>query len=249
MRRVLYVDTKIDKEEFTAFETMQSKGYKRLFGFTPENYVVWRDFENYPTEIDRDGDVRPSWSFLSELSKEVEKNYKEDGTDYVSVLIHHDNWKSGKIWGTAWAYSYGPYLYTYNRWDRSNMVNTSNTVYHEDLHPMDALIKKELGIDINPILEQWLRKEYKDEKSVIAYLDKNGFNWDRDLVHGALNPPFTYIGHRDSHWNKDAVKHVTPYITQAFAKRKARHDKHLGLMRKVVSLLSTVVSLLSKKIK
>ena len=243
MRKVFYVDTKIGKEEFAAFEKMQAKGYKRVFGFEPVNYVVWRDFSDYPTRTDKDGDVSLDWSFMSGLSKEVEANYKDDGTDYVSVLIHQDNWKSGtKLWGTAWAYSYGPYLYT------KNMVNTNNTVYHEDLHPLDALIKKELGIDINPILEQWLRKEYADVKSVISYLDKKGFNFDRDLVHGNLKPPFAYIGRRGGHWNEDAIIYIRPYITQAFAKRKARHDKVFNQMqRHAISLLSTIISFFQKK--
>ena len=106
-----------------------------------------RDFSDYETYIDSDGDVRPTEEYLAELGS---PEY-----DHVFFFVHEDNWKSDPpgpnngIWGTNYSYSIGDYHIHYCRWDRDNDANTFGTSYHEWMHALDALIKVELDEKIN----------------------------------------------------------------------------------------------------
>lgn len=265
MRYVIYKDKKIPAADYDAHLKKLGAFWKRWLGITPDFWVVETDFSNYEFELDEDGDVRPAKNFLSTILFEVAQKYEKDGTDYVRIHIHEDNWQSSGplfdtirainglpkkkgIWGTAWAYYMQPYLMTYCRWDRDNIYNSFNTAYHEDLHPWDSLVKVELGIDLHDIVQSWLRRNYADDKAVIAYLDTKGFNWDRDMVHGGLDEVFDYIGRAGAGSNEVVLPIVAPYVRAAFEKRAQRHLEYTrGLQKTAISLLEQVLYWLRRR--
>lgn len=226
MRTLIYKDTKITKNELDKVTTEYAAFIKTNTGIDCSFWVVDRDFTDYPTVLDTDGDdvMRPD--FLKDIAKEVTAKYSEYGTDNVITLIHSDNWKSGKtanrkgIWGTNYSYKYGPYHIQYCRWDAKNSANTFGTINHEIDHTFDALIQVELGININNIL------------GVDAY--------DADVTHGGRSP-HEYIRYKE---NADKLKTIAPYLASAYRKRLEKHVAHvLGLNRTVVGLLETLLSL------
>lgn len=200
-------------------------------GITPTYEVIETDYTDYPTYKDDDGDIRPTHTHLKSLNDTVVKKYGEFGFDFVLVMVHEDNWKSDTtpdikgdgIWGTNYSYIFGKQCLAYCRWDKDNAANTFGTAYHERHHSFDAIIKVELGIDIEPIL------------GVVGY--------DKSITHGGAQP-WKYIRHKE---NLDSLKTMKPYLVKAFAKRKVRHDEVLGLMEKVISMATQVIYLLRMK--
>lgn len=237
MRHVLYKDKKISDKEFELWKDEDSWFWERFAGIKPQYWVIDYDFSNYPVEPDSDGDARPTKTFLKELTDDVYKAYNKDGTDFVMLLIHEDNWRSSGelyeqfkkkhgitkkngIWGTNYSNVYHNYHVQYCRWDRDNLANVFGTLYHERHHALDALIATELGININPIL------------GVTAY--------DRGITHGG-EEPWRYIRHKE---NTASLEKMSPYLKQALAKRQARHDEYLNGQRKtIIKLLEQVVYL------
>lgn len=261
MRVLFLCDQKITDKELKTLTDAFTALVKRYTDITPMYFIERHDYTSVPTELDNDGDARLTQAYMKTLHDNILKRYSTDGVDYVKLLIHEDNWMSSGvnfdkfrasfglpikkgIWGTAWAYKYHSFLTTYCRWDKGNMANNLGTVYHETCHPMDALISVELGVNIHKIVETELRKKYANASEIISYLDKNGFNWDRDFVHGAMNPPFKYIRHKD---NTEVLEIAAPYLREAFKKREERHLAYMGLQRKAIGLLEQVVYLLRKK--
>jgi len=227
MRNIVYIDKKISKAEADAVFGDYTAFIKKHTGIAPTFTFIERDFTDYPTFIDTDGDdvMRPD--FLHEIADEVDTTYGKYGTDNIITLIHQDNWKSGKtatrkgIWGTNYSYKYGNYHVQYCRWDKKNPANSFGTINHEQDHTYDALIKVELGIDINPIL------------GVTSY--------DADTTHGG-KPPHKYIRHQE---NADKLKILAPYLKAAYAKRLEKHtDSIRGKQLTIISLLEKLVELL-----
>ena len=70
--------------------------------------------------------------------------------------------------------------------------------------------------------------------------------WDEIWVHGG-HPDADYIGRKTGRENTKALKIIAPYLRRAYAVRKEKHDKDIGLLTQIVKLLSTLVSLLSKR--
>ncbi len=260
MRHVICKDKLIEnikpwKKEDIAF-------WKEHLGITPTYEVIDMDFSDYPTYVDEDGDIRPTAEYLKSLNDMVVKKFGEFGMDFIIMLVHEDNWRSHGplwekikeknmikkdkgIWGTNMSYVYGKQCLDYCRWDKDNPANTFGTAYHERKHSFDAIIKVELGIDINPIVEAHLRAKYSDDLRVISYLNKNGFRWDRDVVHGGMNPPFAYIRWKE---NEDILPVIKPYLLQAFEKRKERHEEEMiGMQRTIIKLATQVLYLLRAK--
>lgn len=231
MRTTIYKDTKIDKAELDKVISDYSAFIKKNTGITCIFWVVDRDFTDYPTVLDTDGDdvMRPA--FLKDLAKEVTAKYGDYGTDNVITLIHSDNWKSGKtadrrgIWGTNYSYRYGHYHVQYARWDAKNPANTFGTINHEIDHTFDALIRVELGVDVHPIL------------GVSVY--------DTDVTHGGI-APHKYIRYKE---NAAKLKVLAPYLAAAYAKRQEKHTLYIkGLQNTALGLLEQLVTLWKERL-
>ena len=224
MRTLIQLDLKIDKDECLALLDDYADFIKEHTGIECEFYVERKDFSVVPTVVDSDGDLKPTDKYHRALEKDVHKRYGDYGVDNLVMWVHEDNFLYKGIWGVNRSYFYYKYSFQLCRWDKDNDANTFGTLNHEIGHSFDTLIKKELGTDINKLF---------------------GFDWDSVAIHG--QGQWEYVGRKTGKENKESLKMVAPYIKEAYAKRKAQHLKKLDLMKQIISLLSTVVSLLSKK--
>lgn len=242
MRHCIFLDKKINKLEFENWKKEDTAFWQKFANITPFYWTIDYDFSTYPVEPDWDGDARPTEAFMKELTEKVYKNYGEDGTDFVMLFVHEDNWRSsGKlfeafkkefnikkekgIWGLALAYKYKNYLSVYARWDEAQAVNTFATIYHERFHALDALIKTEINVDVNPII---------GVKS-----------WDSGCVHGG-EKPWQYIRNRE---NTEAIVLIAPYLREALKKRQDRHDAYIkGMKQTLLGLAQKMLYLLRLKL-
>lgn len=228
MRHVILKDKKISRLDLIKWIEEDVAFWEKHLGIIPTYETIETDYTTYPTYIDEDGDIRPTNEYLKSLNDSVVKKCGEFGFDFILVMVHEDNWRSDTdttkgIWGTNYSYVFGKQCLDYCRWDKDNFANTFGTAYHERHHSFDAIIKVELGVDIEPIL------------GVTGY--------DKSITHGGAKP-WKYIRHKE---NLDSLKVMKPYLIQAFAKRKVKHDEVLGLMEKVISLATQVIYLLRMK--
>lgn len=234
MRHVIYKDKKIPDRDFQLWKNEDIWFWERFAGVTPQYWVIEYDFKDYPVSPDSDGDARPTTTFLKELTDKVYQMYNKDGTDFVMLFVHEDNWQSSGelyekfkakygitkksgIWGTNYSNVYHNYHVQYCRWDRDNLANVFGTIYHERHHALDALISTELGVNINPIL------------GVTAY--------DRGITHGG-ETPWQYIRHKE---NTTSLEKMSPYLKRAFAARQKRHDDYTNKQKTVITLLQQLV--------
>lgn len=243
MRLVVLLDTKIDKDEALALLDEYADFYKDEFDIDTTFWVERRDFTTVPTEPDRDGDLKPTDAYRKSLETDVHKRYGDYGTDRIIMWVHQDNFLYRGIWGSAWAYNFYKYSFELCRWDKRNSVNTINTLSHEGYHPIDTLIKRELGIDINPIIKKWIEENgTADDK---AYVAKNGFLWDRDFVHGGL-PSAPYVGGRGytrSKENLQIINVIAPLVKQAYQSRKEKHLEPLkAVQRQIIAFLQGLLN-------
>ena len=191
MRTVIYKDIKIPEKQYRELLDEYTAFLEKNAGVKPIFWTYDYDFTDYPTNVDADGDDVPRPTFLKDLSKDVETKFSKYGTDHIVTLIHEDNWKSGAtakrsgISGTNYSYTQGPYHFQYVRWwnrkgktQKQEMINRFGTLNHEQDHSYDALIKVELGIDINPIL------------GVV--------NYDKNTTHGQPEAYHAYINHQQN---------------------------------------------------
>lgn len=202
--------------------------WEKYIGITPTYEVIETDYTTYPTYIDEDGDIRPTYDYLQKKTDEVVKKFGDFGTDFIMVMVHEDNWKSDTdttkgIWGTNYSFIYGKQCLEYCRWDRDNTANTFGTAYHERHHSFDAIIKVELGVDVNPLL--------------------GTTKYDAEITHGGKYP-WRYIRHKE---NLDSLKVMKPYLQKAFQKRKERHEEVLSKMQTIITLATKVLYLLRMK--
>jgi hypothetical protein len=230
MRNIVYLDKKIPKTEYKQLQKEYGAFIKEHTGITIEWTTVDYDFTDYPINIDVDGDAVLRPTFMKGIADEVTKRYGDFGFDNIITLIHFSNWKSAPggrpgIWGTNYSYVYGNYHFQYCRWNE-RLANSFGTVNHEIDHTFDALVKQEIGIDLNRIL--------------------NVVNYDRDTTHGGMNPPYQYIRHKE---NANKLKVLAPFLAQAYRKRYERHVEVItGLQKTVIGLAKQVIYLLRKQI-
>jgi hypothetical protein len=233
MRTVVLLDKLIDKDE--ALELLEDYG-AFIKEHTDIDCTWWlerHDFSAVPTVPDADGDLKPTDEYRQSLTKDVHNRYGDYGCDHVIMWVHEDNFLFKGYWGIAWGYVHFKYMLELCRWDKDNSVNTWNTIFHENGgHPHDRLILKELGIDINPL--------------IASHFGYSSFNYDEDYVHGK-HPDWQYIGRKGYQRDGRMLKFLAPYLKQAYARRKAKHEERVGMLKQIVSLLSTLVGLLSKK--
>ena len=74
---------------------------------------------------------------------------------------------------------------------------------------------------------------------------KKFVGYDSVWVHGN-HPDADYIGRRTGRENTEALRQIAPYVMSALKKRKAKHDKDIGLLKKLIEVLSTYIPLLAK---
>lgn len=231
MRNVIFYDQTIPEKKLIEV-LIEYKNFLRDTSGAIFTYdLIPYDFSDYPTYLDADNDERPTPAFLKSLSDRVTKEYGQFGTDNIKLLIHQDNWKSDPpgaagIWGTNYSYVYGTFHLQYCRWDKKNPANSFGTINHEDDHTYDALVKVELGININPILGT-------------KYYDAETTHGDRD--NGGKNALHGYIRYQE---NADKLRTLSPYIKAAYAKRLERHKA--TTMGQLTSAQKTVIPLLEK---
>lgn len=228
MRALVFIDLKIDKDEALALLDDYGEFYEEHTGIEPTWYVERRDFSSVPTQADTDGDLKPTVAYRKALETSVHKRYKDYGVDTIIMWVHEDNFLFKGVWGTAWAYSFYKYSFLLCRWDKHNEVNTWNTLFHEDSHPHDTLIKKELGIDINPLIE--------------SYFGVKDFDYDRDYVHGQ-SPLFNYIGRNGYTRDGRMLKLLSPYLQRAYSKRKAKHEQYVTILKVIIKLMQRIIFL------
>lgn len=239
MRIVLKQDVKIKDEDSNELQRQFIDYIYEHTGITPVFFIEKTDYSSVPTETDSDGDVKPTLAYRKNMADEVFKRYQEFGTDHIIMLVHKDNWVFKGVWGTNWSNLFHSYHFEMCRYDHDNMVNSFNTLVHEVLHSTDALIKTTVGVDINPIVETFLRKKYTNKKEIIAYLDSKKFDWDRDLVHGNLTPPFGYIGRARTEWEATVgliLKQINHHIRASYSKRYKLYLENISLMEKLISV-------------
>lgn len=238
MRTVVFKDIKIPEKQYRELLAEYTAFLEKNAGVKPVFWTYDYDFTDYPTNVDADGDDVPRPTFLKELSKEVESRYGKYGTDHIVTLIHEDNWKSGAtakragISGTNYSYTQGPYHFQYVRWwnrkgkpQKQEMINRFGTLNHEQDHSYDALIKVEIGVDINPIL------------GVV--------NYDRNTTHGQSVAYHSYINYQQ---NAKKLKVMAPYLQAAYAKRLEMHTEHIkGMQWTIIGLLEQLVSLYKQR--
>lgn len=248
MRLLALIDNKIDKDETIKLLQEYADFYKKMFDIETTSWVERKDFTNVPTVPDKDGDLKPTEAYRKALETDVHKRYGDYGTDRIIMWVHEDNFLYKGIWGSAWSYAFYKYAFELCRWDKDNSTNTFNTLLHEGKHPVDRVILEELGININPIVLEWIK--VNGTKADKAYVEANGFDWDRDFVHGAL-PSAPYIGergYRRTAANLAIAKVAAPYLKAAYAKRKAKHDEYTkGLQNKAIALVKQLFAYWSKK--
>lgn len=226
MRTVILKDHAIDKDECLALLDEFSEFFRSHTGIECEWYVEGYDFSRVPTVPDPDGDLKPTPEYRKALNKEVHDRYGDYGTDNVIMWVHEKHFTFAGIWGQNWSGFYNKHSFQLCRWDKKNDANTFGTLYHELMHSFDWVVKSELKIDVNQLFS---------------------YDWDAGAVHGAGD--WDYIGRRTGRENTKALMQIAPYLRQAYKSRKDKHLKRVGMLTQIVSLLSTVVSLLSKKIK
>lgn len=231
MRTVVKLDLKIDKDEALSLLNEYSKFYEEKTGIVPEWYVERHDFSVVPTSPDSDGDLKPTFGYREALAKDVHNRYGDYGTDNILMWVHEDNFLFKGVWGVAWSYVHFKYNFLLCRWDKDNKVNTFNTLFHEDSHPHDTLIKKELGVDIVPLIAS-------------HFNDKKFTDYDHDYTHGN-SPIFQYIGKKGYERDGRMLEFLAPYLKRAYQKRAYEHTKYVGLMNQTISLLKEVVRLLT----
>jgi hypothetical protein len=231
MRTIVFLDTKIPRKQYDQLIAEYSEFIKDNTSIEPIWFTHDYDYTNYPTDVDGDGDDVPRPTFLQDIADEVDERYGEWGADHIVTLIHEDNWKSGAttwrkgISGTNYSYKYNNYHIQYVRWwnrkgvtQKQEMINRFGTLNHEQFHAVDALIKQEIGIEIDPILGVG--------------------DFDRDVVHGA-HPDYDYVNYNN---NAETLKKLAPYLVAAYKKRQDRHTEAVrGMQYTIIGLLEKLV--------
>jgi hypothetical protein len=237
MRNICFKDIKIPQVDYDQLLKDYSSFIKKHTGITPTFYTHDYDYTDYPTDVDIDGDDVPRPTMLQDIADDVDEKYGAWGADHIVTLIHEDNWKSGAttkrkgVSGTNYSYRFNNYHIQYVRWwkrkgksVKQELINTFGTLNHEQFHAVDALIKQEIGIEIDPILGVG--------------------DFDQDVVHGK-HPNYDYVNYNN---NADTLKVLAPYLIAAYKKRLDRHTEAMkGMQLTIIGLLQKVVYLLTKQ--
>lgn len=208
MKIVVLLDNKISDDYFQQWRKEDVEFWNKYTGIVPTYGVMRQDFSDYPTYIDSDGDIRPTNKYLQSLNNLVTSIHGQFGVDFIMMCVHEDNWKSdpagpGGIWGTNYSYVFGKQTLQYCRWDGNRRANTFGTLYHERHHSLDAIIKQELGVNIEPLLDIPIGR------------------YDSCITHGKC-APWQYIRYKE---NVSSLKKMKVLLTKAFQQRREQHQK------------------------
>ncbi len=229
MKLLVLKDKLISTDEMIELERQFIDLYYENADITPVFFVEERDFSDYPTEIDSDGDVRIKHTYMQSITDDIYKRYSGEGTDHVVFLIHKKNWKSAprdgrQIWGTNYSSKYNGYQVQYCRFD-TRMANSLGTLYHEVMHSHDNLIQTYLGVNVTSFL--------------------NIPNWDKDIVHGSRPEDgkygYQYIRYTE---NLGALRYIAPYLKQAYAKRATIYNTKVSMLKQISNILPKLIVLL-----
>lgn len=220
MRTVVKLDKLIDKDEALALLDEYGDFIEKYTGIKCEWYVERHDFSVVPTTPDSDGDLKPTYNYRQALAKDVHNRYGDYGTDNILVWVHEDNFLFKGVWGVNWSSSHYKYSLHLARWDKDNSANTFGTLYHEQMHSFDHVIKDEGLGDIEP--------EY-------------GGDWDGNVVHGKGD--YKYIRYQE---NTTALKEIADRLSRAYKRRKDKHLHKVALMEQIVVLLTRIINILKK---
>lgn len=221
MRNVVFLDTKIDKDEALALLDDYAEFIEENSGVKPIFWLQRKDFSSVPTSPDSDGDLKPTRQYRQTLANEVYSQYGTYGTDNIIMWVHEDNFLFKGIWGVNYAYSHYKYCFQLCRWDKDNPANTFGTLFHEQMHSFDAVVKYETGFNVDTLFN---------------------FHWD-SIVHGAGQ--WEYIGRRTGRENTDALQAIRSHLQRAY---KNRLDKHFAPLRTVQMRIITQLRLLIKNL-
>jgi len=170
MRTLVKLDLKIDKDEALALLDDYADFIKEHTGIECEFYVERKDFSQVPTSPDSDGDLKPTRAYMKALEKEVHDRYRDYGTDNIIMWVHEENFLFSGIWGSNFSYFYHKYSTQLCRWDKDNSANTFGTLYHEQMHSFDRLIKEELNINIDNFWQTEVDKKGNYVKDTLKFL-------------------------------------------------------------------------------
>lgn len=216
MRTLVLLDKKIDKDEALGLLDEYGEFFEDNTTIKCTFWVERKDFTSVPTSPDSDGDLKPTYQYVKELTDEIHSRYGDYGVDHIIMWVHEDNFLFKGIWGTALAYVHRKYMFELCRWDKDNSTNTFNTLFHENGgHPHDTMVKMELGIDINPIIAN--------------HFGLASFSYDRDYVHGNSSL-FEYIGRSGYKRDGRMLQLLAPYLRKSYQNRL---DKHFAPVRAV----------------
>lgn len=226
MRFTILKDTLITAAEYKKLENEFSIFIKQHTGLTPRFFVQEQNFTKVPTESDRDGDLKPTTTYTTDLMSVVHAKYGQWGTDHVVMLVHRDNWIYKGIWGTNWSNLYYQYHVHLCRFDNKNIANSLGTLYHEWMHSLDALIKTHTGFDVTTLFN---------------------LSYDKYVVHGGRpdkenTTEWTYIKWKD---NVRAMQLMAPHLKKAYAVREEMYLKPLTSVQ--LRVISWLRSILNKK--
>lgn len=225
-RFVILKDKLITRDQLNELEKNFADFLEDKADLDVQFYVEEYDFGGVPIEEDPDGDTKPAAHYRKALADAVYAKYGSWGTDSVVMLVHRDNWRFKGIWGINYSNIYHGYHFHVCRFDNRNIANSLGTLYHEWMHCLDALIKTEVGVDINKIV---------------------GLDWDRFLVHGGRpgkegTTKWKYIKWKD---NAEVLTEITPHLQDAYARRK---EMYLEPVRNVQwRIISVLRSWLNRK--
>lgn len=229
MRNLIIKDTKIDKDELFELIEKYQKFWNKHTGITPEFYIEQRDFTSVPTSPDNDGDLKPTYKYRQELATDVHKRYGDYGVDNIIMLVHEDNFLFKGIWGVNYSYRHYKYCFQLCRWDKDRQANSFGTLFHEQMHSLDALIKQETGFDIAPLF---------------------GGDWDKYVVHGGRPDEvgkydWDYINYQQ---NTDALQAIAKHLQNAYEVRKKKHQQVIiKMLNVIVRLLEFIIGNKNKR--
>lgn len=231
MRFVIIKDKKITDKQWENLKVEFSNFVTQEAGLVPNFFMEEEDFTNVPTESDRDGDLKPTKSYTTQLMKRIHNKYGDWGTDSVVMLVHRDNWIFTGIWGTNWSNIYYQYHVHLVRFDNRNVANSLGTFYHEWMHSLDALVKTHTGYEID--------NSFHGETCF--------YDWDTTVVHGnrTVNcglTTYNYIRWKD---NAEALQRVAPWVKKSYAKRREMYYKPLTTLQ--LQVIAWLRSILNKK--
>jgi hypothetical protein len=220
MRFLILKDKKISEEQLDELERQFTDLVYEATGLSPVFFVEERDYSHVPTESDSDGDLKPTRVYTTKMIDGVHKVYGDYGVDHVILLIHQDNWIFTGIWGVSYSYLFKKYHVEICRFDKKNMANSLGTLYHEVMHTFDALLKVEIGFDVNTL-------------NLAPSYDKFVVHGGRPDQEGKMK--WRYIRHKE---NTEALTIMAPHIKLAYQARKDKYNEPLRNVQKwVISFL------------